>query len=285
MDINQLHAFVALAELRHFGQAADRLHVTQPALTKRIQSLEKRIGAPLFRRGRQGVDLTSLGEFLLPKAALLVADSDHWLFCAKEAIQGRVGSLKIGFGLSSIDLAPRFIGRFRALYPEVTVTLNDYTSARQVELLQAGRLDIGFVRLPTSPSLATLPLREDHLAIAVPAARESPVDLALLNRLGLVLLSPALGSGLTRQIALWCDAVGFAPRILQYADDIPTMLALVAAGVGCSIVPQGSAHLSREGVRFHALREPEAKWGIGIAWRRSVENPALRNFIDLVEPE
>lgn len=287
MDTGQLQAFVTVAELRHFGQAADRLHVTQPALTKRIQSLEKRIGAALFRRGRTGVELTSLGEFLLPEASLLVADADHWLSRARQAVEGRAGTLKIGFGLSALDLAPRLIGLFRESFPGVTVTLNDYTSAAQAELVQAARLDLGFMRLPASPSLDVLPLREDHLSIAVPeSVAGEALDLPLANRLGFILLSPDRGSGLTRQVAAWSAAIGFTPRVIQHADDILTMLALVAAGVGCSIVPQRSAHLlGGEGVRFFPLTDAQAKWTIGIAWRRSAENPALRSFLAMVRAE
>jgi DNA-binding transcriptional LysR family regulator len=284
MDIAQLDAFVTVAELRHFGRAAERLHLTQPALTKRIQSLEKRIGAPLFRRGRLGVELTGLGEFLLPQASLLVEDAETWLSRARQAVEGRAGTLKIGFGLSALDLAPRLIGRFRESYPDVTVTLNDYTSATQLDLLQAGRLDLGFMRLPNAPSLEVLPLREDHLAIVVPVSMAgAPLDLERLNRLGFILLSPERGSGLTRQVAAWSAAAGFTPRVLQYADDILTMLSLVAAGVGCSIVPHRSAHLLSEGLHFFPLTEPQAQWTIGIAWRKASENPALRSFLAMVE--
>lgn len=284
MEISQLQAFVAVAELGHFGRAAERLHLTQPALTKRIQSLEQRIGALLFRRGRHGAELTSLGEFLLPQASLLVEDAGHWLSRAKRAIEGRAGTLKIGFGLSAIDLAPRLIGQFRNAYPDIAVTLNDYTSAKQVELLQARRLDIGFLRPPALPELAFRPLREDHLSIAVPkAAAGETLDLDLLNKLGLIFLSPDRGSALTGQIASWCAAIGFTPRVLQYADDIHTMLALVAAGVGCTIVPQRSARLLGEGVRFFPLDEPQAKWTIGMAWCKSTENPALQSFLGMME--
>ncbi len=287
MDIDRLNAFVAVAELRHFGKAADRLHITQPALTKRIQALEDSLGLGLFRRDRTGTELTPAGEWLLPDAIALAAGLQAFTRRARQAAQGTRGRLNIGFGLSSIDLAPRLLARFRAQWPQVDVTLNDYASARQVELLHAGQLDLGFIRMPAPPGLEARPLRDDRLVIARAAADEAPfpADLERLNDTGFVMLLEERGPGLSRQIAQWSHVTGFTPRVIQWAEDIQTVLALVAAGIGHGIVPGSSARMFSAGLRYDAAPGAGADWTIGLVWRADRDSQALRHFVALAEAQ
>jgi DNA-binding transcriptional LysR family regulator len=287
MEISQLRAFVMLADLQHFGRAADRLHITQPALTKRLQALETRIGARLFERDRTGTGLTPVGKALLADATRIVAGADAWSSRARAVVTGAEGRLDIGFGLSTIDLAPRLIGAFRRAHPHVAVSLNDFSSSEQVERLQDGRLDLGFVRLPVpAPDLASRALMSDRLALASfadGAGTHRTADMQALNEIGFILIDRRRGPGLRAQIDRWCDQSRFTPRVTQTADDIQTVLALVAAGVGVSIVPQQAARLMGESVALEPLSGAEAEWNLGAAWRASGDNPALRNFLELMD--
>ena len=177
MDLRLLRAFVTVARLRNFGAAAEELSTSQPALTKQIQVLERRVGSVLFSRGRHGARLTPAGELLLPDALELLDRSEAFDRRAAQVASGAEGSLAIGFGLSGIELAPRAVALFRSRWPGVTISLEDMSSVVQCERLLAGSLQIGFVRLPVPAGLEHLRLRRDRLTLAVPAEADVPRDL------------------------------------------------------------------------------------------------------------
>ncbi|KAF0815222.1 Hca operon transcriptional activator HcaR [Andreprevotia sp. IGB-42] len=285
MDIKLLRAFLCIAELGHFGRAASMLCITQPALSKQMLALEAELGARLFERGRHGAVLTPFGEQLLPDALQLVGNADTVLARVRQASQGERGRLDIGFGLSTLALAPQCIATFRQQCPDVVITLNDLSSAEQTRRLLAGQLDLGFVRLPASAGLATLPLLDEQLALAVPAASphgQLPAELASLNASGFVALNRQRGPGLAAQIELWCGASAFTPRIIQHADDIQTVLAVVAAGIGVALLPHRSDHLLRGGVRLLPIDAATARWQVGLAWLPGRTHPALDRFVAMM---
>jgi DNA-binding transcriptional LysR family regulator len=140
MELKLLRAFLAVAELRHFGHAAEVLNVSQPALSKQLVALEESLGARLFERGRHGAELTTFGSGFLADAQALVRDADEIHARAREASSGKRGFLRVGLGLSTLTLAPQLVAEFRRRYPNVSVTLNDLSSAEQSRRLLAGKL-------------------------------------------------------------------------------------------------------------------------------------------------
>ena len=128
MELKLLRAFLTVAELRHFGHAAEVLCVSQPALSKQIVALEDSLGARLFERGRHGAELTTFGAGFLPDAQSLVRDADEVLTRARESSSGTRGYLRVGLELSTLTLAPQLIAEFRRQYPKVNVTLKDRKS-------------------------------------------------------------------------------------------------------------------------------------------------------------
>lgn len=283
MEIAQLKAFVALADLRHFGRAADRLHITQPALTKRLKSLETIIGLQLFERSRRGVSLTKTGEQLLASARHIVEEADALIAHSRRLADGSTGLLEIGFGLSTIELAPRMVTEFRRAFPSVAVTLNDLPSSEQELRLEDQRLDLGFMRLPlSSPILKARAVASDRLALALPVEQEmvdQVIDFERLNRIGFITLAAERGLGLRAQIDRWCRARSVTLRIIQVADDIQTIMALVAAGVGYAIVPQQAARLVSHGVTLLPLEGTASTWDIGLVWHPNNQSPALKRFL------
>ena len=289
MDLPQLRAFVTLADTQHFGRAAERLHITQPALTKRLSVLETTLGARLFKRDRAGTVLTPIGEQILPHAIRTLNEADGMLSRARHLVQGVAGRLNVGFGLSTIDVAPRLVGSFAMAYPAVAVSLNDYSSAVQVERLVQGELDVGFVRLPLDhPDVETLPIARDRLALARPAGSDFEPGMGdddVLRRARFIMLSSKRGPGLRAQVEQWCTHAGIALNIVQTVDDIQTVLALVAAGMGVSIVPQQAVRLMGKHVVLTPLEGDAAEWTLAAAWRRDHINPATENFVELIKRE
>lgn len=285
MEIGRLRAFIAVADLAHFGRAAEYLHLTQPGLTKRIRSLEDVLGGALLDRDRHPVSLTALGQQLLPAARRLVADADMFILEAKRSVAGETGSLAIGFGLSTITLAPRIINRFRSLAPRVAVTMNDFSSREMIGRIRRDELDLGFVRFPVPADLDSLPLATDQLAVAVPAGLEMAKDdlLLHLSEREFIALRDDRGPGLANQIRHWCHAHAFHPRVVQQADDIQTVLALVAAGLGCAIVPASSTMLLAGRLKLFLLPGAKAIWRVGAAWRPGRNVGALARAIRVVQ--
>src|SRR5215510_5902547 len=176
LEFPELRAFVVLAGELHFRKASERLFLSQPALSKKIQGLEEKLKGALFVRSRRRVALTDAGRSFLPKAAKLLQDAEDALRDAQSAMTGRGGTLRIGFGIASVsDILPRTILRFRKLYPDVELHLRDMPSPSQVSSLVEGRLDAGILRMPiTNRKLISVPLLSEHLVLATPAGVPYP---------------------------------------------------------------------------------------------------------------
>lgn len=287
MEIRLYRAFTTAARHSTFGAAAAELALSQPALTKQIQMLEREVGAPLFLRGRHGAQLTSTGRQLLPDAIELVARADRLSARMRGVASGTSGHLAIGFGLSSIAIAPAGVAAFRKAFPGVAVTLEDHSSSEQIDLLRQGQLDFGFVRLPFPDGLAGIAVASDRLALARPAVAEVPAVAA--HELGewleghdLVALTAVRGPGLAAQIALLLDQLDCRVTVVQQAADLQTVLALVAAGVGGALVPASAVSVAPAGVVVMPITEPETQWGVGLVWNPEAASPLSRAFVDAV---
>ena len=284
MELKLLRAFLTVAELRHFGHAAEVLCVSQPALSKQIGALEESLGARLFERGRHGAELTTFGAGFLPDAQSLVRDADEIYSRARESSSGTRGYLRVGLGLSTLTLAPQLIAEFRRQYPKVSVTLNDLSSAEQGRRLLAGKLDVGFLRLPADSGLDAFAVLDEALALAVPQHarwKRIPTNLEELNEQGFIGLARGRGPGLAAQIDRWCSEHGFVPRVTQQADDIQTVLAAVAAGVGAAFLPSRTQYLLRD-ARVLPLRGAAAQWQVGLAWQAERDDPVMTRFVEFV---
>jgi DNA-binding transcriptional LysR family regulator len=294
MDLRQMLQFVAVAELRSFRRAAERLHMAQPPLSQASRRLARELGAALFKRTSRSVELTEAGNAFLPEARKVIAGAEAAVVAARQAADGHSGRVRIGFTTPwAYDVVLDAVTGFRTRFPGVTLNLREETSSTQVQLLLEGALDVGFVRLPHGhvlSDLATLPLLHDTLCIALP--RSHP--LAGHRRLPLKRLQPesfvipppssarrAEEISLRAQIAGLCAEAGFVPRIAQEARRMETIVRLVGAGLGVALVPswtsrrQWSPH-----VRYVNLQAPSALARLTLAavWPASSTAPAIGHF-------
>lgn len=287
LDFSELHAFVVLAGELHFRKASERLFLSQPALSKKIQRLEEKLKGALFVRSRRRVALTDAGKSFLPKAAKLLQDAEDAVRETQAAIQGRAGSLRIGFGIASVsEIIPRTILRFRKLYPEVELQMREMPSPAQVSALIEHRLDAGILRMPvTNRRLISIPLFSEHLVLAAPAdAPYRPKEsINKFRNSGFIFVSPSVSKLFHDRVLSLCLRAGFTPRVVQEANEILTILHLVRAGVGISLVPRSAVHFKVPGVKFHELGWKEPLWRIGIAWNRSSERlPLISDLVEVV---
>ena len=258
-DLRQLRYFVAVAEERHFGRAAKRLAMTQPPLSQAIRALEEALGVALFARTKRTVELTPVGADLLPEVRKILAAADGLRPLAQSLARGEAGALALAF-VSTADygLLPQLLREFAGRYPGVRLQLVEATSDVQIEELVAGRIDAGLVIAPLPPrhtaALTYLPIMREPLVAVLPSAvararsrkrqgepldwDESPVTLAELAELPLVIFPRRLAPGFYDIITGCYGAVGLTPRIGQEAIQMQTIVSLVSAGMGVALVPQ-----------------------------------------------
>jgi len=289
MDTRLLQAFVLLAETRNYRAAAQRLFITQPALTKQIKTLESTLGLTLFTRGRLGAHLTHPGELLLEKARGLITQAAALSDYAHDVAKGTTGKLHIGFGISGIAIMPALVARFRIAYPDVVVSLEDISSMQQTAQLLSGQLQLAFMRLPAEPPLTGRKLVRETLVLAVKsrsALSRRMVDARtyrMLATLPLIQLLPDNGPGLFRQVEHFLAVNHVTPDIVQQTKDMQTLLALVAAGVGVAIVPASAMHIAPSGVDMIPLHGASSQWDVGMAWHPALADPLCELFMAIVD--
>lgn len=290
MDLRRIRHFNVLAETLNFSRAAERLHIAQPALSVSIQKLEAELGTRLFERTPTGVSLTASGEAVLIEARRLLYHGEQVQRLARDAADGTVGPLRIGFvGSAIFGVLPALVPAFRAEYPDVELVLRESISSRIMESLAEEALDVGLVRTPllkASPA-TLLTLQHDRFILALPRAHAlcaAPAPaLADLAAEPFVMYSPTEASGLHGAAMSMCQFAGFVPRIAQEATQIPTVLALVESGLGVALVPAVMRGQREPGVVYRDLPAlPDAgHTTLALAWHDGQESPAAARFIAL----
>jgi DNA-binding transcriptional LysR family regulator len=287
IDLADLRALAMLAETLHFGRAAERLHVSQPALSKRIQKIEAQIGGRLLVRGYRDVRLTEAGRLLAARGRELLQDSAELVALSRRAVRGEAGLLRIGFGIASIlGFLPKVLLRFRRAHPDVLLQLRDMSTPDQMSALVSRSLDVGFVRRPvTDDRLVMRPVLDERLVAALGPRSpwNSRLGLASVANEPFIIITRSRSASFYDHALSVCAAAGFAPRIVQEANELFTVISLVRAGLGVSLVPRSTALLRLPGVRFRDLTLPEAAWNIAMAWHRDSEgSPLIRQFVEMV---
>ncbi|WP_431899957.1 LysR family transcriptional regulator [Nonomuraea sp. bgisy101] len=287
MNLQQLRYAVALAEELNFGRAALREGVRQPPFSQQIGKLEDELGVRLFERTTRQVSLTPAGEAFVAEARASLIHAALAAESARRVGRGEAGRLLIGFVGSATNLTlPRVLRRFRARYPGVQVELRELPTAQQAEELRQGLLDVGLLHAPlagpAAEVLTTHTVARELLLAALPtdhplAPRASLPPTALAGE-PFVMFPRRHGPALHDQII---RAMGFEPRIVQEAVQMQTIVGLVAAGIGVSVVPESVARLRRGDVAFRPLAPPTRVVTLDLTWRTGDPNPLVRNFRSL----
>jgi DNA-binding transcriptional LysR family regulator len=286
MELIQMRSFVMLAERLHFGETARLLHISQPALTKRIRQMEQEIGGSLFERTRRGVRLSDLGRDLLGVTRELLRETDRVLERAQRLARGELGSLNIGFGLHTFELVPRIVAKLKANTPGVHICLRDMSTQEQVTALRSGAIDVGFVRLPVSEEFNQKRVIKDSLTLISSSALYSGSKKLTLKQCKdgpFVMLSQQRSPTFYKHAVDLCERHGFIPKIVQEADDVPTIIALARAGIGYAFIPASACRTQYEGIRIHPISDPTAEWWVGAAWRKANNGMILKRFLDEIQ--
>jgi DNA-binding transcriptional LysR family regulator len=288
MELRHLRYFAAVAEELHFGRAAERLMVAQPALSQQIKQLEEELGVRLLERNRRRVALTEAGSTFLKDAKDILARSEAAIQAVQSIHRDQIGSLVVGFNSGALaDLLPVTVRAFRRRFSGVQVVLREMTTGEQSIALRERRINLGFLCPPVAPADERLvqieSLLREPLVLALPRrhplARRRRVALGVLINEEFVMCRDEVGYCV--QVRDICRAAGFEPRIVQAADEGETAMALVEAGVGVSLMPAWwRRKLRRPGVIIRELEDAMATVEMAMVWRKDDPSLTLRNFIE-----
>lgn len=289
MELRQLRAAVALAAHRHFGRAAAGLGITQPALSQAIKSLERELGVRLFDRDTRHVTPTEACEEFVAETGGALSRLDNAGTRARAAGRGEAGSLAIGtVGSAGLAPIPLVLRAYRVRYPRVHVSFAELTTAGQTDRLLVGDLDVGFLRpplpAPAADELELTTVAAEPLLLVLPRghrlAGRSRVPLRLLADEPFVRTPRHLGPGMYDKISALCRDAGFEPRVTQEATQIQTIVALVGAGFGVSIVPGSAADTGAQQPVVFARPSPAVPpVELALARRTGERSPIVANFV------
>ncbi|MDA8454730.1 LysR family transcriptional regulator [Acidovorax sp. GBBC 3334] len=287
MELRHIRYFLAVAEEGNFTRAAARLGIGQPPLSLQIKDLEAEVGALLFHRVPHGAELTEAGQAFLEGVQPLPGRAAQAVRAARRAARGETGQLNLGFtGTAALNpLVPASIRAFRHAYPQVELTLVEANSVALAAGLLEDRLDAAILR-PSAfdrDALAVQALVDEPLVAALPAEHAAArgrgaLALPALRTEPFILTPRAIGMSLHDAVLDACRAAGFEPALGQPAPQIASILSLVSAEIGVSLVPACMRQLSVQGVAFRALRAPVPRVGLAVAHRRARPPRLAINF-------
>lgn len=290
MELRHLRYFTSVVQWKGYREASRRLHVSQPAISRTITDLEDELGLKLFARTKRAAEPTPEGEIFYREAVQALARVDSAVQTAKRAANGEIGDLSIGFlGSATSPFLPELVRTFKAQHPGVRLTLQELTPLQQDAAFEKGLIDLGFTR-PLTPEqgkiFSSRILYSDPMLAVLPASRRTKtksVRLADLSKESFVLFHREGAPPLFDTITRMCNKAGFSPKVDCEPDLMQTVLTIVAAEQGVSIVPACVRSLRADGVCFYRLQPDDVRVELVAAWKKQAPSVALRAFLDVID--
>lgn len=285
MELRQIRSFLSIAETLHFGRSADLIHLSQPALSLQIRALEEEIGVKLLERDRRKTTLTAAGAAFRDDATAALLRVEQAVRSAQMAAAGKLGLLRIGFiSTAGNEMVPDIVRGFRESNPQVEFSLRNILTTGQIQMLDTGSLDIGFLRLPIGehPELEVVAIHQEPFVVVLPRshklAKRRKVRLRELSDEDFVMYERAYAPGFHDLLFGMLRNAGIVPNISQTAGQMPTLISLVGAGMGISILPASTVRHSGASVIACEIADPIPMSEIGIAINRGNRTAIIENF-------
>jgi DNA-binding transcriptional LysR family regulator len=285
MELRHIRSFLSIAETLHFGRTAELIHISQPALSLQIRALEEDVGVRLFERNRRKTTLTAAGAAFRDDAATALSQLEQAIRRVRLAASGKLGLLRIGFvSTAGSEIVPNIVRQFRKSNPEVEFSLRNILTAEQVQMLESGSLDVGFLRLPIGghSALDVVTVHRERFVLVVPSshklAERKRVRLREVVGEDFVMYERTYAPGFHDLIyGIFRDA-RIAPNVSQTAVEIPMLISLVASGMGISILPASTVKHSVASVVACGILDRIPKVEIGIAVSKRFRAAVVDNF-------
>lgn len=290
MELRHLRYFLAVAEEGNFTRAAAKLGIGQPPLSQQIRDLENEIGVALFHRVPHGAELTAAGTAFLGEAKASLAAAEKAKLAAQGAARGETGRLALGFTASSAfnPVVSGTIRKFRARWPDVRLTLTEMNSHLLMEKLVRGEVDAAFIRpgLENPKDVRMKRLADEPMLIALPShhplAVHPKLPISALANEAFVLFPRIVGLSLYDDVVEACRNAGFEMIVAQEAPQMPSVVNLVAADLGVSIVPAAIAQIKLAGVTYRPIEGEPLLARLGLVSMKNNRSPLIDNLISLL---
>jgi DNA-binding transcriptional LysR family regulator len=288
MEFRHIRSFLSVAETLHFGRSARLLNLSQPALSLQVKALEDELGIQLLSRNRQGTALTEAGQVFREDALIALEKLEFARRKAQWASAGKLGHIRIGFiSTAGFEIVPNLMRRFRKSYPDIDFSIRNILTGAQLEMIEDGLLDVGFLRLPieTRKGIEVTTVHREPFVAILPSwhslSAKKEIRLRELKGNPFVMYAREYAPGFHDLLTGILSNAGVIPKVVQTAGEMPTLISLVDAGVGVSIVPASVAKriVSKVSVCSIADRMPESQ--IGLAFARQNTAAVVRRFCDL----
>lgn len=289
MDFRHFRYFVAVAEELHFARAAERLGIAQPALSQQIKAMEEQLDARLFSRANRRVELTEAGAAFLVEVRAALASAEKAIRVAQDTARGDSGTIKIGFVGSVMyqPSFPRLLKQYRTDHPGVALQLYEMAILPQIEFVKEQQLDVAIVRAPLPPALPegveTFVLASQKLVAVLPhdhrLAGATSLSLSQLANDPFLAFNDPAGIGLGHALLSLCREAGFEPDIQLHLSEVATLISLVAAGHGVSLITETVAYLKLPDVQYVPLAGTEPYSELIVIHRRFERSAAVRELL------
>ncbi len=289
LELRHCRYFVALAEDLHFRKAAERLFISQPALSRQIKEMENGLGIQLFERHNRKVALTKAGLFLQTELSQHMKGLDQIVQQAKLLEEGFLGDLKLAYvGSAMQGVIPELLLTFRKKHPKVLFSLTEMDNQKQIEGLLSQDIDVGFVRLERVPNgLEICPLLEEPFCLVLP--KKHPINaknfkhLSQLKEVSFILFDPKYSPAYYEKVMQIFDDSGFTPIVTHNTIHATSIYKLIENNFGISIVPKSLQMSHLKGIQFIELNEIQQRTTLSAVWRVKHRNPILKHFLQLIE--
>jgi len=285
MDLQKIKYFLALSEQLHYWKTAEKVSITQSALSRQIQSLENELGLQLFERNKRNVKLTPAGNFLKEKWTVELSELEYIHQFAKQIHLGERGTITIAHPDSiSASIMPEILEKITRLFPQLQIKLVQVLYENQLEFLKTYKIDLAITRdINSSAGIKSKKLYSDNLALVVPIDHpfKNLEDLSAesLKQQKFILPTKDEGSSYSEIIQALFKYYDFVPDVFLHSEFGSTIIALVRQGLGIAILPDSYLHHQSPGIRFIPL---PFKTDIYINWRADDHNPVLSNILNLI---
>tara|TARA_R110002020_G_scaffold240089_5_gene452737 strand:+ start:438 stop:1385 length:948 start_codon:yes stop_codon:yes gene_type:complete len=289
MELRHLRYYIVVAEQLHFGRAAKLLNISQPPLSNQIKHLEEEIGVQLLIRNNKEVRITPAGQHFLEAAKNCITTLDKEIAFTQRIAQGKEGAISIGFsGTMSFHLIPSIVKDFKRSHPGIDIRLQQLTTHNQVIGLIHGTIDVGFLVAPVlDKRIDNITILEEHFVACLPkshplATCSQIIDVSKLCDENWVMTPREAGHGYYDAIMSLCKEQNFIPNVIQTAQEQQTLVALVAAEIGVTLLPHSATYIKNDHVVYKEINSDVKKIS-AMAWNSSLLTDAARFFIQYIE--
>jgi DNA-binding transcriptional LysR family regulator len=289
LEFRHLKYFIGLVEEMHFRKAAEKLFISQPALSKQIKNLEAELGIILIERDKKKFKLSEAGKYFYEEAKYTLNHLDQVITHSREIAQGNQGTIRIGFvGSAMQDILPKALLSLADQYPGILTSLEELSNQEQIDRLVHDQLDIGFIRQRSVPPLINvIPVHIDTFSIVIPHTKDHFLDFNVenLKEEPFILFSPQYSSEYYNTVISICRDYGFEPNITHKTVHANTIYRLVENGMGVSIVPTALTSGFDLKISFRELKHIPQRTTLYMATKSKNRNPSISHLIDIISPK